>query len=161
MGKSKKLATHKLDIFETLAAIDRHDTDYLAKKPAEERKGFAPPVVLRWASAVTGAAQDWFLIAVNERANVHHYDLYQYPDLQYRLIASCGTGDRQRHEWITGSKSNKQSRYDFILEYWPDANDLELSIILQHLLDGDNLATFLNGTGLQNDEVKRIKKIFE
>ena len=157
----KKPVKHKLDIFETLAAIDRHDTDYLSKQPEESRKGFASPVVLRWASAAQGPARDWYLLAVNERANIHHYEMHQHPDLQYRLLASCGLGKKERHDWIATSKSGEKAKRDFVLRYYPEANALEISIILQHLAEGDNLAEFLNGTGLQNDEIKKIKKAFE
>jgi hypothetical protein len=158
--KTPKPKTHKLDIFETLAAIDRHDTQFLDRLDEDTRKGFAPPVVLRWASAVNSNTKDWYLIALNERANVHHYELYQHPILQYKLMASCGLGKVERHAWIAGSKNDK-ARKDFLSKYWPEANDLELTIVLNHLKEGTNLNDFLNGTGLQNDEIKKIKKLFE
>lgn len=152
---------HKLDIFQTLAAIDKHDTDFLSRLPEEQSKGFAPPVVLRWASAVSGEMKDWYLLAVNERANVHFYDVWQHPDLQYRLLASCGFGRKERHEWISGTKSVTRKRRDFVAKYWPDVNELEASIILQHLSDPNNLNEMLVGLGLQNDEIKTIKATFK
>ncbi len=162
---SKKPATpkkHTLNIFETiLPAIDRHDLEYYTELSPEDKKGFASPVAMRFASAVESNMRDWYLIAVNERSNLHHYDLYQHPDLQFRLLASCGMGRMERHVWIAAGGSKEKARANFILRYWPEANDLEISIILQHFQEGDNLDSFLQGSGLQVDEVKKIKKLFE
>lgn len=159
MAKAPK--KHGLDIFRTLSAIDNHDLDYFSNLSPDEKKGYASPVVMRWASSAKAPLQDWNLIAVNDRANKHHYDLYEYTDLQYRLLASVGMGMRTNHEWIAGAKKeNTGPLHDFVLRYWPEANRLEISIILQNLREGDNLKTFLDGTGLPADEVKRVQKLF-
>jgi hypothetical protein len=150
---------HKLDIFDTLRAIDQHDTEFLSNLPEEQSKGFAPPVVMRWASS-TNSNTEHYLRSVNERANMHHYDLYQHPDLQYRLMASCGLGKHERHNWIGTTSDKKKARTRFVLQYWPNANELECDIILQELSDPSKLDNFLNTTGMQNEDIKRIKKLF-
>ena len=155
------VSKHKLDIFETLAAIDKHEVGFFSQLPEDQAKGFAAPVVLRWASAVEGDLRDWYLIAINERANQHFFDIWQHPDLQYKLLASCGFGKKERHVWISGNKSKTRKRKEFVSKYYPDANDLEIDIILQHLSDPNILGEMLIGMGLQNDEIKSIKTIFK
>ena len=152
---------HGLDIFEVLSAIDKHDVDFLSRQPEEKTKAFAPPVVMRWASAVEGPRADWYLVAINERANMYFYDIWKEPELQYRLIASCGFGARERHQWIAGKKSGKQKQRDFVAKYWPDANELEIDIILQGLSNPITLDETLSGMGLQSDDIKDAKKIFK
>lgn len=147
-----------MDIFQTLGAIDQHDMEYL--KNHEHGKGFAPPVVLRWASSCDRNTEYW-LRSINLRANVHHYAIYAHPDLQYRLMASCGLGNRERHNWIPNKRDNNSAKQtEFILRYWPDANALEQGIIIRELKDAKTLHEFLLTTGLQDDEIKRIKKLF-
>ena len=148
-----------LDIFRTLDAIDKRDMTYLDNLSLEERKSFHPPVVMRWESSAPGRAQDWYLCAVNERVNQHLYDLYDHPGLTYRLMASCGVG-RQKHQWIAASPNSSRGKKEFAQQHYPGANDLEISIILQHFSDPANLDAFLTGSGIQNEEIKRIKKLF-
>lgn len=154
--------THKLDIFETLAAIDAHDMTFIDNLPEEQAKGFAPVVVMRWASAAKGRSADWYLMSVNERANVGFFDLYAHPALQYRLLASCGLGIRERHEWISAKSDNKDRKIRaFVSKYWPDANELEIDIILDQLREEGVLDQTLRGMGIQNDEAKQIKALFK
>lgn len=150
---------HKLDIFKTLSAIDRHDLDFLRRVSEDEAKSFAPPVVLRWASSSDNRTAE-YLCDINEVANVHHYALYQHPELQYRLMASCGKGRSERHNWIpSGKTSQLEARRKFVQQYYPYANTQECDIIISKLT-GEVLDEFLLGTGLQNDEIKRVRKLF-
>jgi hypothetical protein len=43
MTAKPKPKAHKLDIFETLSALDRKDYTFLERQPEEDRKGFQPP----------------------------------------------------------------------------------------------------------------------
>jgi hypothetical protein len=151
---------YSLDIFRTLAAIDRHDLTYFDNLSDDEKKGYHSPVVMQWASAKSGAMADYALMAVNERSNMYHYALYEHTALQYKLLASVGLGRTSKSDWIAGAKKEKSGASEFILRYYPEANPLEVSIILKHLLEGDNLKAFLDGTGLAPDEVKRVQKLF-
>jgi hypothetical protein len=126
-------AQHKLDIFDTLTAIDRRDFGFLERQQEDARKGFAGPVVLRWASAVgNGEMGDYMLLMVNAKANLNFFDIGDHPDLQYRLLAASGVGSKQRHQWIAmpSRKRSANALHDFLSKYWPDASDLELDILL-------------------------------
>ncbi len=160
MAKAPK--KHTLDIFRTLSAIDQHDMGYFEGLSPEEQKGYHSPVVMRWASAKSGQLADWNLLAVNQRANVHHYEIYDHPELQYKLLASVGLGVGGKSQWIAGPKKDSSGAIgEFLRRYWPDINKTEVAIILRHLREGNNLKDFLDGTGLSPDEIKRVTKLFE
>lgn len=153
---------HKLDLFrELLPALDRHDLDYYSGLDSDQKKGFAGVVAMRAMSQARGPMADWYLVATNERANVHFFEMYEHPELQYKLLASNGTGRRTSHEWIGGAKKvSEAALHDFILRYWPYANSMEVETILRQF-DKKSFSDFVDGTGLDNDDAKRIKKSFE
>lgn len=117
---------------EVLPAIDRHDYEFLERQPEDARKGFSPPVVLRFASAAKGQYTDLMLLMVNGRANLDFYDLGAHPELQWRLLASCGLGVGMRHEWIAmpTSARSKGTVHGFLWGYWPDASESEITFLL-------------------------------
>lgn len=154
--------TYKLDIFPTLAAIDRHDLEYYRRLTDEQRKGFHPPVVLRWASAVEDyQLSEAYILLVNERANVNFWDIYEHPDLQYRLIASCGLG-QQKHKWINMAKtSDKRGRLgDFLAEFWPDANANEISLLVSQFTH-ESFTEFVEQSGVDSDTAKEVIRAYE
>ncbi|RYD81402.1 MAG: hypothetical protein EOP84_11050 [Verrucomicrobiaceae bacterium] len=124
---------YKLDMFaEVLPAIDQHDYEFLERQSEDARKGFAPPVVLRFAATVRqGVYTDLMLLQVNGRANLDFYDLTAHPELQWRLLASCGLGVGTRHEWIAlPATRTKSSIHGFLWQYWPDASEAEITLLL-------------------------------
>lgn len=156
------MAAHKLDIFETLSAIDKRKRDFYANLTEEEQKGFAPPVVLRWASAVTdGPESEHHIWLVNERANVNFNEIWQHPELQFKLLASCGSGRNQRHQWIpmAGRKKKADGVREFVERFWPDANDFEIDILLNQFTD-ESFEEFVLGSGLTPEEIKEVLEAY-
>jgi hypothetical protein len=157
------VAAHKLDIFETLAAIDRRDKDFYSTLTEEARKGFAPPVVLRWASAVRdGPNSEHYIWLVNERVNVNFHDIWDHPELQYKLLASCGTGKNERnHQWVAmaGKMKKADKVRTFIGQFWPDANDTELYILLNQFTD-ESFEDFVLSSGSTPDEIKEVMEAY-
>jgi hypothetical protein len=157
------LANHKLDIFETLNAIDKHDLDFYDKLEPEIKKGFAAPVVLRWASAVTdGSASEHYLISVNDRANKNFWELTDHPELQYKLLASCGLGRQSRHQWIpmVGKGKSVDTINEFLSEFWPDANDFELKILINQFTD-DTFREFVLFSGCTPERIQEILDAYD
>jgi hypothetical protein len=152
------LAAHKIDIFQTLKAIDERDMDFFANLSEEERKGFAPPVVLRWASAVDGKAAEHYIWLVNDRANINFHDIWEHPELQYKLLASCGAGGRQSHKWLsmtTAKKKKADTVRFFISSFWPDANDNEVEILLNQFTE-ESFEDFAFSSGRTPDEIQEV-----
>lgn len=148
----------KLDIFKVLDAVDRRDFEFLSKLTEEARSGFAPVVAMRWASAVDGPLAEYAILATNKMANLHFFDLYDHPDLQYRLIASTGTGRRCKHYWIPSAKRSQTAStiHSYLSKYWPDANSDELDLIISQF----DIDTFKSFVYADNDEAT-AKKLIE
>jgi len=128
-------APHKLDIFKTLTAIDRRKVDFYENLTAEEKKGFAVPVIMRWLSATQdqGGTHSYYLHMVNEFVNKNLWQLAgKHNELVYQLMASCGTGKKERHEWIKVNKT--KSKIDqWLTGKFPGSNALELKLIKRQL----------------------------
>ncbi len=156
------MAEYKLDLFnEVLPAIDRRDLGFYGRLSDEQKKGFAPPVVLRFASSAKGQAAEHHMWLVNERANINFWDISDHPELQFKLIASCGYGSRQQHPWINMvGKAKKSDRVrEFLSEFWPDANDRELDIIFSQFAD-DTFEDFVLSSGCTPDTAKEILEAY-
>lgn len=157
---------HKLDIFETLSAIDRRKFNWLDEQPEEAKKGFAPPVVLRWAAGIEGspASAERYLIDVNSRANMFSKDLWaQYPDLLYRLLASCGKGTKQRHAWVpfpTKKGNNPGKVRDLVERLYPHFNGMEVDLFMAQFTTPEAFVEFVQGCGLDPSEEKEVLKSY-
>lgn len=149
----------KLDIFETLAAIDRRDGNFLQKQTEEGQKAFAPRVVLRWASSVNGPLAEYYIEATNEIVNVNMDSLGDHPELQYRLLAMCGAGQRGlRHNWVPLPKASRKSSsklHDYMAEYHPTASVAELDLLLSQY-SRDEFEQFLRDAALSPAETKDL-----
>ena len=156
------MAERKLDIFAALTAMDTRDGGWLERQPDDARKEFAPPVFLRWASAVSDGLEEtaYMLSEVNTRVNIGAEAMMtQYPDLMFRLAASCGYGQRLRHQWIAGT--SRRSKADPLLEriaaFFPLASRDELDRVLR-LHTKETLKSLLEDHGTPPDEIKEALK---
>jgi hypothetical protein len=155
------VADYKLDIFETLRAIDNRNKDFYSNLSEDEQKGFAPPVVLRWASSTTNETAEFYLSVVNERANINFWDIAGHPELQYKLLAASGYGRRQGHQWIPnpGAKRKSDKVRSFLAEFWTDANDMELDLILGQYTY-DTFVEFVESSGCTPQREKEILEAY-
>ena len=157
------MSQRKLDIFELLRATDRGDGDWLGRQPADAQKDFAPTVVLRWAAALNnGSEAAYMLWLINERVNGHLYDLAKHPELIYRLIASCGLGKPQRHQWLSAPsrKNANNAATNLLLTCYPEANDMEISLLLGQY-DRDGFLQFIDECGIQPTESKDVVTAYD
>jgi hypothetical protein len=150
---------HKLDIFDTLASIDNRKFEFLNNKPDEIKKEFAPVVVLRWASSVTGPMAPMVLCMINEYANKDFFEIADHPDLQYRLMAATGLGRPLRHQWIPGTSRKKRSKTKEFLGEWLVAKPDEIDLIFDKFTEGE-FVEFVNGCGLSPEDTKETINAF-
>ena len=155
------MTKHKLDMFkQVLPNLDMHNLDYYSTLDEDEQKGFAGVVAMRFMSCATGDFADWYLLATNLRANPYFYEMHRHPELQWKLLASNGHGRRVRHEWVSNAKTpNDAALKGFILRYWPQANTMEVETILRQF-NKETFTDFVDGTGIDTNEAKRIKESF-
>lgn len=169
MKKTRKKTTQpknerKLDLFgSVLPNLDRRNFEYYQGLDEEQKKEYVPYILMRWLSQAPnqhGIAQ-YYLKQVNIQANHHFWDLSKHVDLQHRLLASCGIGDKVRHSWIGMPKKLSQaSALDkFVLDIFPSFNYQELKIFYNSY-DLDSFEEFLKEFGLEKDEVKKYLKEF-
>ena len=153
----------KLDIFETLSAIDRRDGNFLQSQPDEIQKAFVPRVVLRWASSVNGPNAEYYIEATNQFVNVDMDSLSDHPELQYRLMAMCGIGSKLRHNWIPITKSKSRSPtklHEFLAEYHPLASSTELDQLL-NMHSREDFVQLLQDAALNQSDTKELMNAFD
>lgn len=154
---------HKLDIFQTLEAMDKRDYDYFNRLSDEEKKAFAGIVIMRWMSSVKTnnvELQKWHLLTTNGFVNKSIWDpaLKDHTGLVYLLLASCGLGQKQFHEWIKAPTRKTGGKiFEFLRDYYPTANNEELKYFLD-INSADDFIELAKELGYQNDEIRDLKK---
>lgn len=150
--------TYKLNIFDALRSIDTQRFDGYSKLTDEEKKGFGIPVVMRWLSAVENKSlQPYYLTMVNEYVNADLWQVAKHPELVWKLMCVCGSGSPQRHVSITkkGSKRSTSKIDQFILQYNPSFNDMEIGIIRSRLTK-EKLKELAENAGCTDEEIKGL-----
>jgi hypothetical protein len=159
VGKNKGTKPAKkpgLDIFDEMKNADLKNLDYLNQQTPEMASTFSPLVAMRWFSTVADSSpmRDYHLILTNEIMNLNFWNLKDYPDLQWKLMAACGSGKVQRHQWLAMSQRKKISKLQqFFLQWYPSANDDELNMIINSM-NRDDFENFVKSTGATDDELK-------
>lgn len=152
----------KLDIFRTLAAIDRNDKNFYRNLTEEEQKGFTPVVVMRWLSAVSDKSglSEYYTVMTNDVVNTGFWDLAKHPHLQYLLMTLVGSGKSQKHEWIPMAKKEKKWKLqELFRRRYPGASDDEVDILLT-VSSEEDIAQLARDYGQEDKEVDTLVKEF-
>lgn len=97
---------YKLDIFDLLSKISNSKSgDIYATLSDDEKKGFAPLVVMRWLS---GTSDEQQIILLNEFVNPKVFTLGKHPHLLMQLLQSSNSKTTKRYQWL-GIKSKKKN----------------------------------------------------
>jgi hypothetical protein len=159
--KAKK--EFKLDIRDVLARLDRGDMRHFEQLGEAEQKAFEPYVVTRFLSAVAeGEDRDlaaYQITAVNAAVNCHYADLTRHPELQWKLMASCGLGVKRYHPWIApGGRTKKTSRTDALLRrFAPGASETEIAV-LRRVNQPADLLILAEDFGMTDAEIQDLRK---
>lgn len=157
------MADQKLDIFDAMAAMDRKDGEWFTKQSEQAQKTLAPPVFLRWASAISDSARAAsLLVHVNDRVNAHMWDLATtHPELVFKLAATCGKGRKERHQWIAMPKrpGTLSKAMAMVMDDNPSLNDAEAMLLLS-LHTKESFTAWVDMRGLQPDEAKEVIKSY-
>lgn len=147
-----------------LQAIDKRDFDWLAAQPEDARKEFAAMVVMRVAASVRGDGiiSAYLLCLINQRLNRHLFSLHKYPDLCFRLLASCGLGKTLQREWIKGPARTVSDNIalQLLAEHQPLASDHELRGLLS-LYSRKQFASFLADCGITDKAADNHLKAYD
>lgn len=161
MNKNDK--NKKLIIWEVCNEIDKRNISFYDNLSTDEKKSLPLYPLLRWISSVEGSSfiQEYYIQMAND-VNKIFWDLSRYPELQWKLLANCGIGKKQKHKWISKTKGvSKTPLIDNILyELYPDANYEEIEIVKGKLTKErfDELCAMF---GIQKSELKKYKDEFK
>jgi hypothetical protein len=155
--------TPKLDIMVEMANADLRNKDFYANLEPDLQKQFSAYPAMRWLSTVSDKSpmKDWYLIMVNNIVNENFWQLGDHPELQWKLMAVAGCGQKQYHAWIPPAKRKKISKIsEYFLRWYPSYNDQELAILMSGM-DRDGFEQFVKSTGADDAERKELLKVYD
>jgi hypothetical protein len=145
----------KLDIFGLLNKLNsRNSGDIYAELSEEERKGFAPLVVMRWMS---GTADEKQVMMLNEFVNPYVFALGKHPHLLMQSLQVASSKNRARCSWIAGSKSSKHVLRDKVLCQYYDFSVREVGLMSPKPSDAE-IISMAEELGFQKEELAKLKK---
>jgi len=123
-----------LNITNEMRQFDLKNRDFYDSLTDEQQKKFAPYLMIRWGSSVTGGRelQEFYVIATNQRLNRYFFGINsRHRKLQW-LLATTVSPDMgaHRHKWIAPRKkpSNNKHRKE-IAEIYPHLREDELDLM--------------------------------
>lgn len=138
--------SEKLTIANEMRMFDRKVRSFYDELTEEERKKFAPFLMIRWGSAVEGSRelQEFYVISTNERLNKNFFNINstRHRKLQW-LMATTVSPDLGsfKHNWIApkkkeaGAGSFKKQLAELYPTYKDDEIDLLAAITTKKELD--------------------------
>lgn len=151
------MAEWKLDLKKALKAIDLRDVDFYDNLTEEEKKGFSPYLMMRFAASnqsTNPLAHQICVQGVNELVNVDFEILSKHPKLFWMLLALGGVGSIQFHPWMNykSKKSNKKT-IKFLEEQFPTMKQDDLELMVE-LNDNKTLIEWARELGWDKKEIK-------
>ena len=138
--------TDKLSIANEMKMFDHKVRDFYDELTDDERKKFAPFLMIRWGSAVEGSRdlQEFYVISTNERLNKNFFNISssKHRKLQWLMATTVSPGmGSLRHNWIApkkkeaGAGSMKKQLAELFPHYKPDEIDVMAAITTKKELD--------------------------
>ena len=154
MAEKKKAA--KVPLREMLNALDRNDFDFYSRLDEDQKKAFSPWLAMRYASSAKGTDAYHYLLMVNDIVNVDFSVLKKHPELQWKLLATCGIGHNSYHPYIAPGKKKKTSKvHKFLQNLYPTLNEFELDLLVA-INDNNELHKLAEDYGYQDDDIKDL-----
>ena len=156
MAEKKKTA--KVPLRDMLNALDKNDFDFYSRLDKDQKKAFSPWLAMRYASSASGQDAYHYLLMVNDLVNVDFSSLKKHPELQWKLLATCGIGHTSYHKYIQpGKKKAKSKLHKLLVELYPALNEKERDLLLA-INDEDDLTQLAKDNGLSDKEIKELFK---
>jgi len=149
---------HKLDLSSVLQALDKKDFTFYTRLSDEDRKGYAPLVLMRFMSSLTDQNRNsaFAVLLVNDLVNVGFWELSKFPDLQHLLLSLTGMGGKQYRPWLAKKNDKKTNKINaFISELYPNSNNDEIKLI-RDSYDLKSWSRLVNSAGLSDQESKAL-----
>jgi hypothetical protein len=149
----------KLDIRNEMAQFDRKNKAFYDSLDDEEKKKFAPFLMIRWGSSVGGSAdlQAYYLMSCNENLNKNFFDISaaKHKKLQWLLATTVSPGmGNQYHQWLSlKKKENNSKSAKFFRELYPHYDDDEIKLLIE-LNDKDDIKRMAKELGWDDKRIK-------
>jgi len=126
----------KLHISNEMAQLDSKNRGFYDSLTDEERKKFSNYLMIRWGSAVQGAAelQEYYLQSCNHYFNKRFFDINRHPKLQWLCATAVSPGlGTHRHVWIAPKKKEAGASgiRKQLAEMYPHYKDDEIDLMSQ------------------------------
>jgi hypothetical protein len=147
-----------LDIFDLLGKLNsRGSGDIYAKLSDDEKKGFAPLIVMRWMSGTSDERQ---IMLLNEFVNPYVFALAKHPHLLMKLLQVASSKTPKRYQWL-GIKSKKKNvlAMAVVQEYF-EMSAREVKLLNPFPTEAEVLA-MAEELGWQKDDMAKLKKEFK
>lgn len=161
------MAKPKIPLGQMLDAIDRNDFDFYSNLSDELKNVFEPWLIMRFTSHVSADSlvASFYLMEVNNNVNMNFSLLSKkldnpgHPELQWKLLATCGTGKKRNHfPLIKPSKKQKKNKLEgLLMGRYPTLNKDELRLLAE-INDTDALKELARDTGMQDKDIKELFK---
>lgn len=148
----------KLDIKRELNAVNSKDYDFYTNLTDEEKKAFAPYVLMRYTCNPRSEdiVKEYFLDRTNEMVNKHHWILSKnHKNLLWKLYAAIGTGDRVDYQYFAAGKKEKANKIEKLLTELYPAMKLSDIKLMASFMDQSDKEELFDKMGL---DVKKRKE---
>lgn len=147
----------KLDIFGLLSKIDNKKVGNIYQTLSdEEKKGFAPLVVMRWMSGTSDERQ---IMMLNTFMNPLVFALPKHPELLMRVLQVCSSKTPKRYQWLGikgGTKKKNIEAMKVVGEYY-DMSQREVRL-LNPFPPSSEIISMAEELGYEKDEMKKLEK---
>lgn len=143
-----------LDIFQLLGNIDKGNLAIWPTLTEEQRKSFAPLVVMRWMS---GTSDDRQIIFLNEFVNKMVFTIGNHKELMMQLLAVSSSKQPRRYQWLAAKSGGKKHKgMDVVCEYYGyGIRDAKEAL---KVLTNDDIIEMAEELGYQKDQIAKLKK---
>lgn len=150
------MSKFKLDIFDVLNRIDRGEHHLYSTLSDDERKSFAPLVVMRWMSGTKDERQ---IIFLNELVNPFVFPLGKHQELLTSLLAVASSKKQRRYFWLSAKgkgKSVPKNALKVLMQYhgWSEREAKKMFTVFSN----DDIIELANELGWQKEEMTLLNK---
>lgn len=154
------MSEDKLNIKNEMAQFDRKNRAFFDELSEDEKKKFAPFLMIRWGATVDASPefQEWYLRATNERLNKHYFDISgaNHKKLQWLLATTVSPGmGAKYHPWLAAKKKTTDNKaIKFLRNLYPHLKEDDLKL-LSKINDTKELKAHARDMGWEDRDIKK------
>jgi hypothetical protein len=146
-----------IELKEVMGALDKRNRDWYSNLQDEKRKAFSPWMMMRYASSVQGKNSAHYILMVNDLVNKDFTSISKHPELQWKLMSTCGSGKVEFHPYIKPptARKKKNQLVELINTLYPHMKQDEVDLFLQ-LNTKQDLKQLMEAHGYDDKSIKDI-----